>query len=173
MLNQNRYVCQLATINDLNSFWEEEIKENPDNALYHMTKYQYINELKRKTRITYVGKINNEIISTATVIIEKNGLLNEAKSSKDLINSSRCFLCGVKTKKEYENKGYFSKLYKFIEKDIKKRGFKEISLSVDISITRNMIIYFHYNYINYIRTEVKKDKNNNTFYFNYYYKVIT
>lgn len=62
------------------------------------------------------------------------------------------YLTAFGTEKQYENKGYFSKLYKFMEQDLKNRGFEKLTLGVEPCEVRNMLIYFKWGYINYIKS---------------------
>lgn len=71
------------------------------------------------------------------------------------------YLAAFRTNKEYEGKGYFSKLYKFVENDLKNRGYTELSLGVGPEAVRNIEIYFHLGFRDYIKTlieyELSKD----------------
>ena len=115
--------------------------------------------------------MNEEFISALKEIVKEKGILNEAKYPDDLVSDKRVFLCGLRTIKEYQGQGYFSKLYKYVENDLKEKGYKEISLSVDIKETKNLMMYFKWNYTNYIRTEIREGKMG-TFIYNHYYKKI-
>lgn len=42
-----------------------------------------------------------------------------------------------RTKKDYDNKGYFSKFYKFMEFDLKSKGFERLTLGVELYEVRN------------------------------------
>lgn len=172
MGKQNNYICKQATIEEITEKWNYEVEIHKDNLLYLLARKEFIEEAKKGTRIAYVGILDNKIICDATVIIKEEGILNEAQQKENLISTDRCYLCGLRTNKEYENKGYFSKLYNFMETDLKKKGYKELSLSVDVSKTRNLMIYFHWNYTNFIRTEIIHGKDRDYIH-NYYYKKIS
>lgn len=172
MKEQNNYICKQASIDEIIKRWDYEVNLHNDNLLYPFAKKEFVEEAIKGTRIAYVGMLDNEIICDATVIIKKEGILNESQNKDNLVSDNRCFLCGLRTNKEYENKGYFSKLYKFMEEDLKRKGYTEISLSVNVEETRNLMIYFHWNYTNFIRTEIINNKDKN-YIFNYYYKKIS
>lgn len=169
MKEQNNYICKQATIEEIIKKWDYEVELHKDNLLYPFAKKEFVEEALKGTRIAYVGILNGKIICDATAIIKEEGILNEAQQKDNLISSERCFLCGLRTNKEYENQGYFSKLYNFMENDLKKKGYKELSLSVDVRETRNLMIYFHLNYTNFIRTEIIHGKDRDYIH-NYYYK---
>ena len=42
------------------------------------------------------------------------------QNKENLIGDKKAYLTAFRTNKEYEGEGYFSKLYKFMEKDLKK-----------------------------------------------------
>lgn len=172
MESQNNYICKQASIEEITKKWDYEVKIHPENKLYPFARKEFIEEAIKGTRISYVGILNNEIICDATVIIKQEGIKNEATLTDEIIHNKRVYLCGLRTNKEYENKGYFSKLYHYMEKDLRKKGYEELSLSVDISKTRNLMIYFKWGYTNFISTQVVHGKGKD-FYFNYYYKKIS
>lgn len=65
------------------------------------------------------------------------------------------YLVAFRTNKEYEGKGYFSKLYNFMENDLKQRGYTELSLGVGPEAVRNIEIYFHLGFRDYIKTVIE------------------
>ena len=65
------------------------------------------------------------------------------------------YLAAFRTNKEFEGKGYFSKLYNFVENDLKEKGYTELSLGVGPEAVRNIEIYFHLGFRNYIKTVIE------------------
>jgi len=65
------------------------------------------------------------------------------------------YLAAFRTNKEYEGKGYFSKLYRFIENDLKEKGYNALCLGVGPEDVRNIKIYFHLGFIDYIKTLIE------------------
>ena len=68
------------------------------------------------------------------------------------------YLAAFRTNKEYEGKGYFSKLYRFVESDLKERGYTELSLGVGPKAVRNIEIYFHLGFREYIKTLIEQEQ---------------
>ena len=60
-------------------------------------------------------------------------------------------MTAFRTNKEYEGKGYFSKLYKFMEEDLKNKGYTLLTLGVEPKEIRNKKIYNHYGFVEYIK----------------------
>ncbi len=91
-------------------------------------------------------------------------------NSDKLINETTAYLTGFRTNKEYNNKGYFSKLYKFMESDLKQKGYKSLTLGVEASEVRNMMIYFSYGFTKYIKSENETYPDGKSILVNYYQK---
>ena len=171
MPEQNNYICKVATLEEIEERWNEEANKNGNTSIYQEAKNEFINEVKKRNRIVYIGKIKDTIICDLTVILKPEGIKKEAKSNDNIINDTRVFLCAIRTNKEEENKGYFSKLLSYVENELLKQGYKEISLSVEENEKRNKNIYEHLGFTNYIKTEIIEG--NGTIYtYHYLYKTI-
>lgn len=59
-------------------------------------------------------------------------------------------LNALRIEKEYENKGHISKLVKEIEKYALKRGYSYLTVGVEAKETRNLAIYLHWGYNEFI-----------------------
>lgn len=119
-------------------------------------------------RIVYMGILNDEIITGATAIISEND--TDMQNKEGLIGEDKAYLTAFRTNKEYENQGYFSKLYKFMENDLKKKGFKSLTLGVEPCETRNIQIYFKWGFTKYVKTDYEYYSNKEKILVNYYQK---
>lgn len=95
--------------------WDIEIKKHNNSDKWKEFKEIALQNLS--TRIIYMGLLNNEIITEATAIISYQD--NDIQNKDNLVGDKIAYLTGFRTNTEYEGKGYFSKLYKYIEKDLK------------------------------------------------------
>ncbi len=146
--------------------WDEEIKNHPNNDNWKTWKEESINNVKENKSIVYYGFLNDKIICEATAVVDKSGYINSSK----LIDEKTAYLSAFRTSKDYENKGYFSKLYKFIENDLINKGYEYLTLGVEACEVRNMMIYFKYGFIDYIKSEEEKYPDGNSVLVNYYRK---
>lgn len=144
----NNYKCVIADKQLLNQLWNEKIKNHNNSEMW--IKWKKIALRNYKTRITYVGLLDNKIITEATAIISDKDL--DMQNKENLIDEKTAYLTSFSTNKEYEGKGYFSKLYKFMENDLQNKGFETLTLGVEPCETRNIQIYFTLGYTNYIKT---------------------
>ena len=115
-----------------------------------------------------MGLLNGKIITECTAIISVDDLNMQNKDN--LVGEKTAYLTPFRTNKEFENKGYFSKLYKFMENDLKQKGFTTLTLGVEPSETRNIQIYFNWGFVNYIKTSYERYPNGDEILVNYYKK---
>lgn len=162
------YKCVIGDEKLVSQKWDYEIKIHNNSMKWIKFKEITLNNLDN--RIIYLGMIDDTIICEATAVINK--LDYEVKNKSEFVSGDAVYLCAFRTNKEYQNKGYFSRLYKFMENDLKKRGVKKLILGVEPSEVRNMMIYFKYGFVNYINSYMEKYSNGEKYLVNYYYKDI-
>ncbi len=162
------YICKIATIEDMEIKWDKEIENHPNNDNWKILKTENIDKLKNNQAIVYYGFLDGKIICETTALISKDAYINSNK----LIDETTAYLTGFRTNKEYDNKGFFSKLYKFMEDDLISRGYKYLTLGVESSEVRNMIIYFKYGFIDYLKSEEEKYPDGKSILVNFYGKKI-
>lgn len=162
------YKCVIGDEKLVSQKLDYEIKIHNNSMKWIKFKEITLNNLDN--RIIYLGMVDDIIICEATAVINK--LDYEVKNKSKFVNEDTVYLCAFRTNKEYQNKGYFSRLYKFMENDLKKRGIKKLILGVEPSEVRNMMIYFKYGFVNYINSYMEKYPNGEKYLVNYYYKNI-
>lgn len=143
------YICKIASIDDMNRRWDYMISNASKKENWSIWKDENIRKFKMNKIIPYYGILNGEIICEATAVIDKNLVQN----SDGLVNDTTVYLTGFRTNKEYENKGYFSKLYKFMEDDLKSKGYIFLTLGVEPNEERNKAIYKHYGFVEHIKND--------------------
>lgn len=166
--NDNNFKCVIATKDLIIQKWNEEIKKHNDSDVWKEFKKESLRNVDN--RIVYMGLLNDKIIAEATAIISEKDL--DMQNKEDLVESGKVYLSAFRTNKEYQNKGYFSKLYKFMEKDLKEKGYKTLTLGVEPNEIRNMQIYFKWGFKSYIKTDYEYYPNGEKVIVNYYKKSI-
>ena len=61
-------------------------------------------------------------------------------------------------------------IFTIMEEDLKKRGFTSLTLGVEPSEVRNIMIYFNWGFTNYIKSDYEYYPNNEKILVNYYEK---
>ncbi len=143
------YICKIASLEEV------EKRENHLIDIHKQDKYNWmkwrderISHFKKGNMIMYYGILDDVIICEATACIDKS----VDKNSDGLIDTTTAYLQAFRTDKEYEGKGYFGKLYKFMEKDLINKGYTLLTLGVEPTETRNITIYKHYGYTQKIKS---------------------
>lgn len=118
----DEYICKIATIEEMEQNWNYLVEIHPNNNAWKIYKEESIKNMKEKNTIVYYGILNGTIISEATAFISNTSDTNE------LVNENTSYLSAFRTRKEYQGKGYFSKLYKFMEDDLKSKGYTTLAV---------------------------------------------
>ena len=168
----SNYMCKIASIQEINEKWDYEISIHPNENKWIVWKNQVINNVKNGNFICYYGILDGKIICEGTASFNHEGIQN----SENLVGKDKVYLTGFRTIKEYQGKGYFSKLYNFIEHDLKKRNIKKLTLGVEPSEVKNIKIYFSFGFTNFIKTGYEtypaENSETETIMVNYYLKNI-
>ena len=115
-----QYICKIATLEEVEQNWNYLIEIHPNNNAWKIYKEEAIKNMKEQNTIVYYGILNGTIISEATAFISNTDDTNE------LVNEDTSYLSAFRTRKEYQGKGYFSKLYNFMENDLKNRDYTKL-----------------------------------------------
>lgn len=178
VITMDDYICKIATLEELIEKADYEINRHPGNNMWTIFKERAIKNFNENNSITYIGLLKDKIICEATAIIKENGFKGGIDNPEGLLSNTMVYLSGFRTNKEFEGKGYFSKLFEFMEMDLKSKGYNKMCLGVEPCEVRNIQIYFHLGFINYMKTTIEhlpaEDKNSkpNEEIINYYYKNI-
>lgn len=150
------YLCKIASFEEMNRKWDYEIEHNINDARnWIIWKSHFLENFKNDYIIPYYGILDGNIICEATAMLNSEVVQN----SEGLVGSGVVYLSAFRTIEEYQGKGYFSKLMKFMLNDLKRRGIVRVTLGVEPAEETNKKIYAHYGFNEYIKsaTEVYPD----------------
>ncbi len=144
----DNYVCKIADINDMHTKWNYEIeKAKEDKANWIVWKELHITNFNKGLIIPYYGLLNNKIICECTAALDKKVI----KNGDGLIDNEKVYLMAFRTNTEYQGKGYFRELFKYMINDLKNRGYKYATLGVEPSEIKNKEIYSRYGFNDFIK----------------------
>ena len=146
----NNYVCKIANIDDMNTKWDYEIEnaiEDKDNWI--IWKKEHIERFQKGLSIPYYGILDGKIICECTAAIDPSIV----QHNEGLIDDKTAYLTAFRTIEEYQGKGYFSKLFKYMIDDLKKRGYERVTLGVEPQEEKNKAIYFKYGFTDHIKDD--------------------
>lgn len=153
----DNFICKIATREELLKRWEYLVEIHSGNKDWIVYKENALRNFDNKNTISYLGFLNDKIICEATAYIKEEAFIGDISDPTNLLSDSMCYLAAFRTNKEYEGQGFFSQLYKFMENDLIKKGYKELSLGVSPKEVRNIEIYFHLGFRVYIKTFIEKE----------------
>lgn len=154
----NNYVCKVADRDELIRRWKYLVEIHPVNNIWEKFKDNALNNFDNDNTISYVGILNGEIICELTAYIKEEAFIDDIDDCEDLLSEDRCYLAAFRTNKEHEGNGYFSLLFDYVVEDLKSRGYKELSLGVSPEEVRNMEIYFHLGFRDYIKSTTQDNE---------------
>lgn len=111
-------------------------------------KIEKLEQIRNNQAVTYYGKLRGKIICEATALFDENVIQN----SDGLVDDKTVYLCNFHTAKKHQDKGYFSKLFRFMLDDLKVRGYERFTLGVEPCETRNFEIYRHLGFNEYVKS---------------------
>lgn len=151
----DNFICKIATRDEILKRWDYLIGIHSNSNKWIEFRKNALKHYDENSTISYFGFLNNEIICEATAYIKNSAFIGDISEPVGLLNDNMAYLAAFRTNKEHEGKGYFSKLYNFVENDLKRRGYNELSLGVGPESVRNIEIYFHLGFRDYIKTIVE------------------
>ena len=154
---------RLATLDDLNKIWDKNISSHPNDNRWVRWKKEYIDYNINKQALTYVVVDKGNPIGEVTLILS-----NECKAvqGKDcLIDSVTANMNAFRIEKKYEGQGHISKIVKMVEADAKAMGKKYLTIGVEAKETRNIAIYLHFGYTEFLTYEIDADDNELVLYY--------
>lgn len=164
---KDNYECKIATLEDIIKIYDYKLEHEPeDRENLLIWKENAINREKNKYSRTYFGLLNGEKIAKCVAGFNPSIIQN----SDGLVDENTAYLFAFKTKDEYQGKGYFSILFKFMLDDIKKLGYKYVTLGVEPHELKNKEIYKHYGFTEYIKTANETYPDGTTITVEYYRK---
>lgn len=151
----DNYICKIATKEELLKRWDYLIKIHPGNSVWEKYRDNAINNFENGNTISYLGFLDSEAICEITAYIKNEAFIGDISDSSGLLSNDMVYLAAFRTNKEFEGKGYFSKLYHFVEDNLRTKGYTALSLGVGPDSVRNIEIYFHLGFREYIKTTVE------------------
>lgn len=115
----DNFICKVATREELLKRWEYLVEIHPGNNDWVIYKENALRNYDDKNTISYLGIFNDKIICEATAYIKEEAFIGDISDPSGLLSDDMAYLAAFRTNKEYEGQGFFSKLYKFIENDLK------------------------------------------------------
>ena len=151
----NEFVCRIASREDLLKRWEYLIEVEAGDTAWLGYREFALRNFDDGSAVTYLGILDGEIICEATAYIRSSAFAGDISDPSGLLRDGMAYLAAFRTNKPFEGRGYFGRLYRYVEADLKQRGYTELCLGVGPEAVRNMEIYFHLGYREYVKTLIE------------------
>ena len=146
-----------ATMEDLEKIWNKDIADNPDDANYICWKQQYIQNNMSGKCATFVAVYNEMPIGQITVLFSTE--CSAVKNRPMLCDGeTRANMNAFRIDKKFEGQGHISKLVKMAEQYAKNKGITYLTIGSEAKESRNLGIYLHFGYTEFITSFVEDDE---------------
>ena len=163
----DNYVCKIATLEDIVKKYDYEIEQSIEDKNNWITwKKNAIEKYNKGLSITYIGILSGEIICECSAAVNPSIVQN----SEELINDKTAYLYAFRTIDKYQDKGYFSILFKYMIEDLISKGYEKVTLGVEPEEEKNKAIYNKYGFTEHIKDAQEIYPNGTTINVEYYSK---
>lgn len=143
------FVYRKANLIDLEKIWDKNIREHKGDKRWIKWRNEMIENNRDSKSVTFVINCDDEPIGEGTLLFSpKCSAIRNRKKLCD--GKGTANLNALRIQKEYENKGHISKLVKEIEKYALLSGYSYLTIGVEAKETRNLAIYLHWGYNEFI-----------------------
>ena len=150
--DKKNYICKIASLREMEEEWDYEIKLHSGQKNWIIWKTEAINNFQTGRSIPYYGILDGTIICEATAVVDPD----EVQNSEGMMDETTAYLCAFRTVKEYQGKGYFSDLLRFMLDDLKQKGFTKAVLGVEPDDGKNKTMYTHWGFTEFIKSATEQ-----------------
>ena len=142
-------VIREPAIEELTAWWDKQIEDNPGNNSWVVWKKTFVEENKSNKRKTFFAlSDNNEYIGQCTLLFKGR--------NPNLSGNGKAEIIKLEVIEKERGKGISTRLYEVAKKYAKDNGYHTLTIGVEPSEIRNMQIYFHWGFVNYIECITEK-----------------
>lgn len=142
-----------ATPDDLERIWNMNIADNAGDDRWKRWKGEYIAYNQSSKATTFVVVCDGEPVGEGTLLFSADC---KAVSNRPML-ADQCTTANInalRIRNEYEGKGYISTLVRMIERYAAEKGYTRLTIGVEAKETRNLAIYLHWGYTEFVMSEV-------------------
>lgn len=134
---------RIATIQELEDWWNKKIEKQPNNPAYKVWKNNFVNGNKTGERKTFFVFDDGDYIGQGTLLLTSKDFVMTGNGKAEIIK--------LEINREHRGKGIATKIYKAIEDYAKENNIHTLTIGVEPCEVRNMQIYFHWGFVEYMQ----------------------
>lgn len=132
-----------ATIEEIEDWWDKRIAKSPEDNSWVVWKNIFLEENINGKRKTFFVFDNKKYIGQGTLLFESEDKMMTGNGKAEIIK--------LEILEEERGKGVATKIYNKLKDYAKSAGIKTLTIGVEPCETRNMQIYFHWGFTNYLQ----------------------
>ena len=151
------FTYRIATKEDLETIWNRNIADNPNDNRWVRWKEKYIAYNCEKKGITFVVVCDGEPIGEGTLLLSPD--CDAVKNKPCLADGKQIAnINALRIQKEFEGQGHISKLISLMEEYARCHDIKILTIGVEAKETRNLAIYLHWGFDTFIEHTIEDDE---------------
>ncbi len=158
------FVCKIPDSGEMERKWNYEIAHASDPASWRVWKESHMENARQGKSIPCYGFLNGQIICEATAMLSPDIVQNP----EGLVDGRTAYLCAFRTVEEFQGRGYFSRLFRFLLEVLRERGYERLTLGVEPEETKNLAIYRHWGFTGLVKSAVEHYPDGSTVRVDYY-----
>ncbi len=141
-----------CTGEDLKRLWDMNVADHPGKPIWERFRSQAFRHDALQMAKTYAAVRNGRPVGEGTLLFSPEcEAVGELKHI--VIPGEVCNVNGLRIRKEYEGQGHISRMMKLMEQDAAVLGFHTVTIGVEPRESRNLAIYLHWGYTDYLEYE--------------------
>lgn len=132
-----------ATIAEVKEWWDNHVLENAADNSHKVWRESFVSENKSGKRKTFYAWDGNKNVGQGTLVFESN--------DKNLTGNGSAEIIKLEVIEDYRNRKISSLIYNYIQDYARQKGIHTLTIGVEPCEVRNMQIYFHWGFTNFIQ----------------------
>ena len=150
------YTYRAATPDDLERIWAKNIANNPEEPAWIRWRDQYIGYNRNGDAVSFVVVCDDEPVGEVTLLFSPD--CSAIRGRTNLADGNHITnVNALRIEKEHEGQGHISRMVRMMEVYAKEHGYDMITIGVEAAETRNLAIYLHWNYTDFVMSEMEDD----------------
>ena len=155
-IGMKNYLCRRATPEDLEQIWAKNIAENPEEPAWIRWREEYIGYNRNGDAVTFVVVCDGVPVGEGTLLFSPD--CSAIRGRTNLADGNHITnVNALRIEKEHEGQGHISRMVRMMEVYAKEHGYDTITIGVEAAETRNLAIYLHWNYTDFVMSEMEDD----------------
>ena len=146
------FLYKKAGFTDLERIWDQNIAANPGDDRYIRWKKQFLEDNSSGAAATFVILHDGEPVGEGTLLLCPGCRAIRGRTAL-CDGNTIANINALRIRREYEGRGHISALMRELEKYAKTIGITQLTIGVEPAETRNLGIYLHWGYDQFITAE--------------------